>query len=1026
MTLRANSAGRVTEGGPVGRLQIDTLYGALRGQPLRGRARAHVDGPRYSLPSLDLEWGAARVKAEGEAAAQLNLSFDIAVPDLGLAYPGASGSLRASGRVGGSRALPSIQAQLAGAGLELRGYRLGRVDGRVDLGQQEPEAIELELQAEQVAWAQLRIDRMILEGHGLYREGALVGLALDTVKAEMLGGVVAAEGEVNWRPRRSWRLALLGDELAPAPLFPQPERWPGQLGFRARSEGALEASGPAFDLQVDTLYGSLRGQPLSARGVAVAEPSGYRLPELRLVWGPTRLNAGGTIADEFDLRFEVNAPDLAMAWPDAAGVLELSGRLSGTRELPQLQGRVSGRSIALRDYGIGEVTGRINVDLGEPGSADVTLDARDLRAGPRRIDQLSLRSRGSRADHTFTLALRSPEPAVDLEFGGGLFGRDWSGAIRRLDVRSRAAGNYRLAQPVPVSASRTDLRVGELCLASATASACGTGSWRRAAGWEFSSSFRQLPLAAVRTLLPPGWSLDGTLEGSAAAGVAADGSLAAAIELYPGPGTITYPIGVDTQTVRYDRGSLQLFAGPDGTRGDVRLNLTTAGGGAFGRLNLDLELPGYANLADPLRAQALRGRLEARLEDLSLLEALSTRVTRTGGRIEADVQASGTVGSPRLLGELRLLDGRADLPLLGTRLREVEIVASGDGAGGATFRGAAASGPGRLSLTGSTPLRPTPDTPSRLQIEGDRFQAMNTPEVQLLISPSVEVTLTGDRIVLGGEVRIPQANIHLREIPETAVPVSKDVVFVGPAVEQQPSTVPVSGRLRLVLGDDVSFRGFGFTANLTGSILAIEEPGKPTAGTGELVIRDGGYKAYGQNLTIDPGRVIFGGGPIDNPGLDVRAYRVASDSVIAGLLIKGTLKAPEVTLFSQPPMAESEALSFLILGRPLSEASKTEGNAVTRAAESLGLRGGNALARRVATTVGLDEARIETRGKLDQAAFFAGKYLSPKLYVSYGIGLFDHASTFRVRYLLSSRWTLVGETGRDTSTDLLYRIERGN
>ncbi len=99
---------------------------------------------------------------------------------------------------------------------------------------------------------------------------------------------------------------------------------------------------------------------------------------------------------------------------------------------------------------------------------------------------------------------------------------------------------------------------------------------------------------------------------------------------------------------------------------------------------------------------------------------------------------------------------------------------------------------------------------------------------------------------------------------------------------------------------------------------------------------------------------------------------------------------------------------------------------MSKAAESLGLRGGNLLARRIAATVGLDEARIETRGSLEQASFVAGKYLSPKLYVSYGIGLFDHASTFRVRYLLSSRWTLVGETGTETSTDILYRIERGN
>jgi translocation and assembly module TamB len=143
-------------------------------------------------------------------------------------------------------------------------------------------------------------------------------------------------------------------------------------------------------------------------------------------------------------------------------------------------------------------------------------------------------------------------------------------------------------------------------------------------------------------------------------------------------------------------------------------------------------------------------------------------------------------------------------------------------------------------------------------------------------------------------------------------------------------------------------------------------------------------------------------------------------------LIKGTLRSPEVTLFSEPPMAESEALSYLVLGRPLGEASRAEGDVVSKAATSLGLRGGNFLAQRIASTFGLDEARIQTGRSLQQASLVAGKYLSPKLYAAYGIGLFDHANTFRVRYLLSSRWTLVGETGRATSADLLYRLERGS
>lgn len=45
--------------------------------------------------------------------------------------------------------------------------------------------------------------------------------------------------------------------------------------------------------------------------------------------------------------------------------------------------------------------------------------------------------------------------------------------------------------------------------------------------------------------------------------------------------------------------------------------------------------------------------------------------------------------------------------------------------------------------------------------------------------------------------------------------------------------------------------------------------------------------------------------------------------------------------------------------------------------------------------------------------------------MSYGVGLFEPISTFRLRYLLSSRWTLTALSGRSAGADLLYGIERG-
>jgi translocation and assembly module TamB len=147
--------------------------------------------------------------------------------------------------------------------------------------------------------------------------------------------------------------------------------------------------------------------------------------------------------------------------------------------------------------------------------------------------------------------------------------------------------------------------------------------------------------------------------------------------------------------------------------------------------------------------------------------------------------------------------------------------------------------------------------------------------------------------------------------------------------------------------------------------------------------------------------------------------------VVAGVQIRGTLKAPEVTIFSIPPMAQERALQYLVLGHPLGESSGAQGNLASKAASTLGLRGGNVLARSVGQGVGLDQAGIETKGDLKQASFVAGKYLSPNLYLSYGIGLFDPVSTLRLRYVLSSKWTLQAEKGAATGADILYRVEAG-
>ena len=53
-----------------------------------------------------------------------------------------------------------------------------------------------------------------------------------------------------------------------------------------------------------------------------------------------------------------------------------------------------------------------------------------------------------------------------------------------------------------------------------------------------------------------------------------------------------------------------------------------------------------------------------------------------------------------------------------------------------------------------------------------------------------------------------------------------------------------------------------------------------------------------------------------------------------------------------------------------------------------------------------------------------GKYLTPRLYVGYVLGLFDSSSSLVMRYKLTKSFSLETMTGDQQSVDLYYNIER--
>jgi len=222
--------------------------------------------------------------------------------------------------------------------------------------------------------------------------------------------------------------------------------------------------------------------------------------------------------------------------------------------------------------------------------------------------------------------------------------------------------------------------------------------------------------------------------------------------------------------------------------------------------------------------------------------------------------------------------------------------------------------------------------------------------------------------------------------------------------------------ITLTLGDHVSVDTSGLTGLLKGSITLHSGGDGATTGTGELSVGEGKFAAYAHKLDIERGRLIFSGGPIDNPGVDIRAVKKLPD-VTAGVNVRGTLLAPTMTLFSDPTLSQSQILSLILGGGSLqSVQNKQTGGEVLA-------QGGAILAQQIGSRVGIQDVSVESDLN-NETAVVLGRYLSPRIYISYGISLTESINTVKLQYTLNDHWTVKSEFGQARGADLVYTIEK--
>lgn len=821
-------------------------------------------------------------------------------------------------------------------------------------------------------------------------EGDLQQVTLSNLRLDTGAGGLAGKAQVQYGDIVSWDADLNLDQFNPGFWVAELN---GQLSGSVTSTGSIPASGlqAKADWQLD---GTWRQNKLSTRGQLEGSDSRWRMDPLKLVVGENTVSGSGQWADQIQADMQLALPKLDQLWPGLAGRIEGEAQVSGSPQAPSGKVTLKGRQLAWQDLELATLDLNGSVQDGKQVDASLTVDK--LHMGEQVIGDLDVQLKGTEEKHRLTLDLTHPEATVRTVFEGGL-GQLWSGALAEASVKT-SDQIWRLAQPAAIE--YTDK--GRLTLAA--------HCWR----WQSSSlcaddqvllpdqsihyQLQNFPMESLAALWPDDFRWQAKMNGEidlTMTDKGPDGS----ISLDAGPGEFGIQQQDEWRSIGYN--TLKLSAKLKPRKADLNLDFS---GDQLGRFTLDLSVDPNSRNREIEGHYALSGLQLAIVEPFVGLQSIE-------GQIGGEGDLSGPLLNPQVNGNLSLQNGKVLDPSIPIPFRNVSLDMAFKGQRAEVDGSWRSNERSKGSLDGDIDWRGGKPSVA-LNLKGDRLPLVYEPYARLELSPDIQFSFKDQKVSVSGRVGVPRGDIEVRELPPSAVSVSDDEVIVGQ--EKQASAVEeIAMDVTVVVGEDkVTFKGFGVTGNLKGELHIGNN--LDTRGTLQLV--DGTYKAYGQELEIRRARLVFVG-PISEPYIDVEAVRTV-DNVVAGVRLSGPADEPEAEVFSEPSMPQAEALSYVILGRPLR--SSGDQSQVGQAALSLGLAQTNELTRGLGEEFGIRDLTLEAEGSGEEASVVASGYITDDLSVRYGVGVFEPITTVALRYDLGRYFYLEAASGLAASLDLFY------
>ena len=891
-------------------------------------------------------------------------------------------------------------------------------------------------------------------------------LAVETLTVTSATGHIAADGTIAWQDGFSLDAHLDVEEqngeqyqpFLPEGLIIGALNGSGDLSMQQSDEGF------AGQLRIIDMTGELNNYPLNAQGNLSYGQDGLQVDDLHAASGSTTLSLNGNWSDSIDLNWVIDASDIGTLSPLLSGSIDATGTLRGTPEAPQINLDASGKDLDFAGTRIASFTANGEY-LNSKNIVDIKATGIATNGeSPQRIDSISISAQGTPAEHQVTLAILAPLGEFDLELRGAVLFEEpvrWAGTMRNGRVFSDL-GQWRLEGQPSLTANANSVTLSSQCWQHEQSSLCLDADWASSGAITANAQLHDYPLSyfnapapgersaqlgsALLPQLPEGSNAQGNLN----AQFSTTGSLTddpTALELHfnvnAGEGQIRVEPGIaevdELAAVDAEPLEPQTFywrnAELDGSRVDNVWQVTSTLD--FYQPNLadsGMSVQGNADALLTVNAdQSLDGRVDLAFDDLSWIEAFLPNLQNTQGQLKGLTLITGSIEAPRFGGNLALTNASVDIPGLGLELRDITTNVTSDINQTVAIQGQAKSGDGSLQFFSEIKSPLSDQRSFEINIDGENFTLVNDSEILLKISPDLKVTGNTKNLNITGTLNLPVVDVQLTELPESAIDVSTDTVIVDngplePTVHNAAQAdrgildeMNLTAEVSIKLGDEARFRGFGLDAQLEGALEITQRGTGAPLTYGELTVVEGYYETYGRRLDIEHGKLLFFGS-MGNPALDIRAVRQTED-VKAGVQMNGTLRNIRSQLFSTPTLPDSDILAVLITGKPFAEMGNQDSNALAGAITTLGINQGKSFTNQVRSQLGLDTLAINSTGDTSNSSLTLGKYLTPKIFIRYGVGLFETESTLSVDYSISDRIKLEAKSGSSQSVDIKYTVE---